>query len=354
MKKTATISGGILLLAIICTLALPVSAAAVRLKDLASVKGVRQNQLVGYGLVVGLSGTGDTNNAAFTSQGLINMMENMGVHISREKIRVRNVAGVMVTAQLPPFVKIGQAIDITISSLGDASSLQGGTLIITPLKGLDDQVYAVAQGPVSIGGFQVSRAQNISGQKNHLTVARIPNGASVEREVPVTFAGRDEIILSLDSHDFTTVARMTNVINGFLGGRYARAQDGATVHVMVPEAYQHNEVALLAALENLEVIPDSPARVVLDERTGTVVMGGNVRIGQLMLSHGNLSLQITPEPVELRKGRPGDRLITLPAGATIGEIARALNSVGASPRDLVAIFLSIKAAGALQAELQII
>lgn len=354
MRIRTTAYGNLILMAFVITLCLPSGAGAVRLKDLASVKGVRQNQLVGYGLVVGLSGTGDGNNAAFTSQGLINMMENMGVQISRENVRVRNVAGVMVTAQLPAFVKVGQTIDITISSLGDASSLQGGTLIVTPLKGLDGQVYAVAQGPISIGGFPVNGGQNTGGQKNHLTVARIPNGASVEREVPVSFAGREEIALSLDSPDFTTVARMVNVINAFLGEGYARAQDGATVQVRIPEAYQRNEVALLAALENLEVAPDSPARVVLDERTGTVVMGGNVRIARLMLSHGNLSLQITPTDQEQMEGRAGDRLITLPEGATIGDIARALNAVGASPRELVAIFLSIKAAGALQAELQII
>jgi flagellar P-ring protein FlgI len=352
MRTTATIYGNFLLLAFIFSLCLPAQAEATRLKDLASVKGVRHNQLVGYGLVVGLSGTGDGNNAAFTTQGIINMMENMGVHLSRENFRVRNVAGVMITATLPPFVKIGQTIDVTISSLGDATSLQGGTLVVTPLKGLDGQVYAMAQGPISIGGFPVNGGQSL--QKNHMTVARIPNGASVEREVAVAFAGKEEITLSLDRPDFTTVARMVSVINGFLAGSYAQARDGATVRITVPEFYRHNEVGLLAALENLEVTPDSRARVILDERTGTIVMGGDVRITRLALSHGNLSLQITPAAADLARGLEGDRLITLQAGTTIAELARALNSIGASPQDLVAIFQSIKAAGALQAELEII
>jgi flagellar P-ring protein FlgI len=355
MKRLTTIHGYLIFLALVLSLGLPATTAAARLKDLASVKGVRQNQLVGYGLVVGLSGTGDGNNSAFTSQSFVNMMESMGVHVSRENLRLRNVAGVMVTAKLPPFAKIGQNIDLTISSLGDATSLQGGTLVATPLKGLDGQIYAMAQGPVSIGGFPVIGGALLPGaQRNHLTVARIPSGASVEREVPVSFAGKEEIAISLDAPDFTTVTRMVRVINGFLSGSYARAQDGATVQVRIPEAYRDNEVALLAALEKLEVTPDGPARIILDERTGTVVMGGDVRIARLVLSHGNLSLQITPEASEPVAGRQGDRLITLREGTTIGEVARALNSVGASPQDLVAIFLSIKAAGALQAELEII
>jgi flagellar P-ring protein precursor FlgI len=353
--KYRSIRRHLLLPTIALILALPLTAEAARLKDLASVKGVRQNQLVGYGLVVGLDGTGDGNNASFTTQGLINMMENMGVHVSRESIRVKNVAGVMVTAKLPPFVKMGQAIDITVSSLGDASSLQGGTLVAAPLKGLDGKVYAVAQGPISIGGFPLSGSQPAGRQKNHLTVARVPDGATVEREVPVSFSGKEEIALSLHAPDFTTVARMVSVVNGFLGGSYARAQDGSTVQVSVPEPYQQNEIALLAALENLELTPDGPARIVLDERTGTIVMGENVRVARLALSHGNLSLQIDPDSGEKQQdGRDGDRIITLREGTTIGEVARALNSVGASPQDLSAIFQSIKAAGALQAELEII
>ncbi|MDA8163832.1 MAG: flagellar basal body P-ring protein FlgI [Desulfobacteraceae bacterium] len=342
------------LAAIAALLLLPPAAEATRLKDLATVKGVRQNQLVGYGLVVGLQGTGDGNNASFTTQGLINMMESMGVHVSQSSIRVKNVAGVMVTANLPPFVKVGQPIDITVSSLGDATSLQGGTLVVTPLKGLDGQVYAMAQGPISIGGFPLARVPG-NQQKNQLTVARVPGGATVEREVPVSFQGKGEIALSLESEDFTTAARAVKAINRSLGGKYARAEDGATIQVSVPESYRQNEVALLAALENVEVTPDVPAKIVLDERTGTIVMGENVRVSSLAVSHGNLSLQITPGPVSAQKGsRLGDRVVTLGEGATIGDVARALNSIGASPQDLIAIFQAIKAAGALQADLEII
>jgi flagellar P-ring protein precursor FlgI len=350
-------------------------AEAVRLKDLASVKGVRDNQLVGYGLVVGLNGTGDGNNAAFTTKGLANILKNMGVKIDPQTLKVKNVASVMVTAKLPPFVKVGQGIDVILSSVGDATSLQGGTLVATPLKGLDNKVYAIAQGPMSIGGFEVEGA--IAGrQKNHLTVARIPNGASVEREVPFSFVNKEEISISLDRPDFTTISRMVEEIDRFLGGSFARARDGATVDIEVPENYRQQEVSFLAALENLEITPDIPAKVVLDERTGTIVMGENVQISQLALSHGNLSLQVraaksrsptkeelleSPATEELLLGREsvttgavGHRLVTIPEGTSLGEVVRALNSVGVAPRDLIAIFQSIKASGALQAELEII
>ncbi len=330
---------------------------AVRLKDLASVKGVRSNQLIGYGLVVGLDGTGDGNNATFTTQSLINMMENMGIHVDRDKIKVKNVASVMVTANLPAFVKVGQTIDVTVSSLGDASSLQGGTLIATPLKGLDKQVYAIGQGPVSIGGFAAAGAA-AGTQKNHPTVARIPNGATVEREVPVSFTAKPAVTISLDSPDFTTVTRIVRAVDALLDGRYAQAVDGGTVEISIPDFYKQQEIALLAAIENIDIVPDAPARVVLDERTGTVVMGENVRISQLALSHGNLSLQITPRlqqgTEEIITGQSGDRLIGMGAGATLGEVVRALNSVGVAPRDLIAIFQSIKASGSLQADLEII
>jgi len=327
-----------------------------RLKDMASVKGVRSNQLVGYGIVVGLNGTGDGNNAGFTTQGLTNILNNLGIKVDAENIKVKNVASVMVTAKLPAFAKAGQNIDVTLSSLGDATSLVGGTLLTTPLKGLDNNVYAIAQGPVSLGGLSAGNAA--PGQKNHLTVARIPNGASVEREVPMTFANKEQITISLDAPDFTTISRMSKAIDSFLGGSYAKAKDGATVEITVPEKYRNQEVALLAAVENLEINPDLPARVVLDERTGTVVMGENVRINQLALSHGNLSLQITPPqagtPPEALPIKAGQKLVTLQPGVTLGEVVRALNSVGVAPRELIAIFHSIKASGAMQAELEII
>jgi flagellar P-ring protein precursor FlgI len=330
----------------------PSFAGAIRIKDIASVKGVRENQLTGYGLVVGLKGTGDGSNASFTIQGLANMLENMGIHINRDNLTVKNVAGVVINAKLPPFVKIGQTFDVIVSSAGDASSLQGGTLIAAPLKGLDGKIYAMAQGPLSVGGFE-SGTPAAGAQKNHLTVARIPSGATVEREVPVSFAGKENITLSLDTPDFTTMSRLVSSIDSLLKGPYSNAKDGATVEITIPEHFKNNEIALLAAVENLEIIPDSPARVILDERTGTVVMGKDVRISRLALSHGNLSLQIGGEAQVLSADQPG-RLVPVNDGATLGDVVRALNSIGVSTRDLIAIFQSIKASGALQAELEII
>ncbi len=337
-------------------------AEAARVKDLASIKGVRNNQLIGYGLVVGLNGTGDGRQASFTIQGLKNMLENMGIHVDEGSIKVKNTAGVVVSAVLPPFVKVGQTIDVTISSLGDCSSLEGGTLLVTPLKGLDGKVYAIAQGAVSIGGFETPAS--FGSRKTHLTVARIPSGATIEKEVPVSFAGKQEITISLNIPDFTTVSRMVDAIDSFLGGEYAEALDGATVVIGIPEHYAKKEVALLSALENIHITPDGPAKVVMDERTGTVVMGKNVKITQLALSHGNLSLQVSPQ----QRGTPPsfidnenisardeeNRLVKMAEGATLGEVVRALNSVGVTPRDLIAILQSIKASGALQAELEII
>ncbi len=364
---------------IVTLIAWATQAQAVRVKDLASVKGVRGNQLVGYGLVVGLNGTGDGNKAAFTTQGLANMLKNVGMTVNENDLKVKNVAGVMITATLPPFIKAGQALDVTLSSLGDASSLQGGTLVATPLKGLDEEIYAIAQGPVSIGGFKTSGQAPDGSQDNHLTVARIPEGATVEKEVPVSFGGKNEITLSLNAPDFTTVSRLTTAINAFLGGPFAKSTDGATVTVAVPSDYRQQEISLLAALENLDISPDSIAKVVVDERTGTIVMGENVRINQLALSHGNLSIQVSADPNQavgkemvgkimtddmVRKmtdeiaakngNRKDNKLVKLSPGVTLGELVRALNSVGAAPRDLIAIFQAIKAAGAMQAELTII
>ncbi len=375
--------GKFITLAAVIFLALPTPARAVRIKDLASVKGVRGNQLVGYGLVVGLAGTGDGNKSPFTTQALANMLKNVGMTVNEADLKVKNVAGVMVTATLPPFVKPGQNIDVVLSSLGDASSLQGGTLVATPLKGLDDQVYALAQGPVSIGGIKAAGPAGAGaaaggGQANHLTVARIPEGASVEKEVPMPFGDKNEITLSLNSPDFTTVNRLAKAINTALGGSYARAEDGATVRVAVPGQYRQREVALMARLEDLDVTPDSIAKVVVDERTGTIVMGENVRIGELALSHGTLSIQVSADPTQppgkdllgkelttdrfrklneelaAQSGGKTNKLIKLSPGVTLAELVRALNSVGAAPQDLIAIFQAIKAAGAMQAELQII
>ncbi len=339
------------------------AAEAARLKDLASVKGVRDNQLIGYGLVVGLNGTGDGNKSPFTSQALVNMLENMGVHVNREDLKVKNVAAVLVTAKLPAFVKIGQNIDINLSSLGDASSLAGGTLIATPLKGLDGKIYAMGQGPLSIGGFELRGGVNRNSQKNHVTVARIPGGATVEREVPFSLQTKKELAIHLNNPDFTTMSRVVGAVDALLGGSYAKAKDSATVAITVPPRFMDNQVTLMAALENLDITPDSQAKIIIDERTGTVVMGENVTIAEVAVAHGNLSVQVTPAPGQARSQEDNrnitardteNLLVQLDTGVTLGEVVRALNSVGVTTRDLIAIFQSMKASGAIKAELQII
>lgn len=335
---------------ILLSLILASPSQAVRLKDMASVKGVRHNQLVGYGLVVGLDGTGDGSKAPFTSQAMINMLEHMGVHINPADLKVKNVAGVLITADLPPFVKVGQTIDVTVSSLGDSTSLAGGTLVATPLKGLDNKIYAMAQGPVSIGGFEPKSGGSQNVQANHLTVARVPDGATVEREVPIALAGKDEFSIHLNKPDFTTMSRVVEAVDGLLSGSYAKAVDGGTVTIKVPETFAGQQVALLASLENLEITPDQAARIIIDERTGTVVMGSDVRIKEVAVAHGNLSVQVAATPEQ----QAGDKLMHLAAGVTLGEVVKALNSVGVSTRDLIAIFQSMKASGAIQADLQII
>ena len=357
VSRTTLLFVGALMLGLLVNVGL---AHAVRLKDLATVKGVRNNQLVGYGIVVGLNGTGDGNKAAFTGQGLTNMLNNLGVKVDPDATKVKNIASVMVTATLPPFFKAGQSIDVTLSSVGDATSLQGGTLLVTPLKGLDNNIYAMAQGPISTGGGSDGGAA--TQKKGHLTVARITNGASVEREVPMSFANKESITISLASPDFTTISLMKTAIDTYLGGAYATAKDAASVDVAVPAKYKAQEVALLAALENIEINPEHRARVVLNERTGTVVMGDNVTLNQFALSHGNLSLQVKPPPqpgssaanAPVDAVKVGQKVVTLQPGVTLGEVVRALNSVGVAPRELIAIFQAIKAAGALQAELEII
>jgi len=342
-----------------------------RIKDLVTVEGVRANQLVGYGLVVGLKGTGDGDQTKFTVQSVVNMLERFGIRVPRAQVKLKNVAAVMVTAELPPFVKPGQRIDVLVSSIGDAKSLQGGTLLLTPLRGPDGKVYALAQGPVSIGGFGAAGA-GAAVQVNHPTVGRVPNGAVVERAVPVNLNGRDHLLLSFRVTDFTTVSRAVSAINAALHGPYASALDGRTLRLTVPPAFRGRVVELLARVGELEVEPDMPARVVIDERTGTVVMGENVRISRVAVAHGNLSVEIreTPQVVQpqpfaggqtavvprtqIRAREQKARVVVLEEGASIGELVRALNAVGATPRDLIAVLQAIKAAGALQAELVII
>jgi flagellar P-ring protein FlgI len=348
-------------------------AGAVRIKDIADIKGVRQNQLVGYGLVVGLEGTGDSDDAIFTLQSMASLLEKMGVTVNPEAIEVKNVAAVMVTADLPPFAGSGGRIDALVSSIGDAKSLQGGMLLFTPLKAADGKVYAVAQGPVSTGGFVVGSAAGSGVQKNFPTVARVVNGALIEKEIPSNFNEKDALTLHLRSPDFTTASRVAQAINIAFYDQIARTRDAGTVEVNVPAKYKGNTVALVTAIESLGVTPDSVSKVIINERTGTVIMGEGVRISTIAIAHGNLSIQVreTPQVSQpLPFSRGGQTVVTpdsqvlveegknplflVESGVSIGEVVKALNALGVTPRDLISIFQALKAAGALQAELEII
>lgn len=357
---------------LILCLIFPVAAHATRIKDIASFDGVRENQLVGYGLVVGLNGSGDADQTKFQTQSLVNMLERMGITINRADVKVKNVAAVMVTATLPPFSKQGSKIDALVSSLGDAKSIAGGTLVMTPLKGADGQVYAVAQGGVITNAFSYG-GQASSAQKNHPTAGRIPDGALVERELPNVLAERTQLKLNLQKPDFTTAARIVATINEKFKSQVAASVDPGSLVIGIPAGYQGRTVEFVAELERLEVRPDSIARVVMNERTGTIVMGENVRIASVAVSHGNLTLLIreTPQVSQPAPLSPGGETRVVPRtelkvkeetgglalvreGATIGDVIKALNAMGVTPRDLIGIMQSIKAAGALQAELVII
>jgi len=348
------------------------SASATRIKDIASFDGVRDNQLIGYGLVVGLNGSGDSDQTKFPVQSLVNMLERMGVTVSRSDIKVKNVAAVMVTATLPPFAKQGASLDVLVSSMGDSNSLSGGTLLLAPLKGADGQIYAVAQGAISTNAFSYG-GQAASTQKNHPTAGRIPGGALVEREIPNVLAGRSTLKLNLRQPDFTTATRITKVINDKFKTAPASNSDPGSVLLTIPPEYQGRTVAFVADLERLEVSPDNSAKVVLNERTGTIVMGERVRLATVAVSHGNLTLDIKETP-EVSQPTPfsstgktevaprtsitvhegGGGLAVVDAGASIGDVVRALNALGVTPRDLIGIMQAIKAAGALNAELLII
>ena len=342
-----------------------------RIKDLTELKGVRDNQLVGYGLVVGLNDTGDSSNNGLTMQTVANMMEHLGVNLDRDDLDVANVAAVMVTAKLPPFAKVGTEIDALVSSLGDAESLSGGTLLRTPLLGPDDTVYAVAQGPVIIGGISLSgNAAEV--EKNHPTVGRIPDGALVEQEVPFALPRDGQYVLHLREADFTTVTRMQKVVNSSFKEDIARARDSKSLEVRLPKAFASRPVQFLSSLESLRVQPDSKARIVVNERTGTIVMGAEVRLSTVAVAHGNIKLSIKesaavsqPQPfsqgetvaipeTELDFEEEDARFMVMEKGVSIGDVASALNTIGVTPRDVITIFQAIKAAGALQAELVIL
>jgi len=343
----------------------------VRVKDIASFEGVRNNQLIGYGVVVGLEGTGDTTQNKFTFQSIANMLEKMGLKLDPDAFQMRNTAAVAVTATLPPFARIGSSIDVTVSSLGSAKSLQGGILLITPLKAADGNVYAVAQGPLSIGGYNAQQG-GTGIRKNHPTVGRIPNGALVEQEVPFAFTTQRYFTLVMHQSDFTTTTRVVNSINKAFGD-VAAAIDSRTVKIMIPDKFTQNKVLMASMLENLVVAPDVKAKVVVNERTGTIVFGENVKISKVALAHGNMTVTIKTD-YEISQPQPfspqGETVVVPETETTVREeearftvmeetpqisdVVKTLNSLGATPRDIIAILQAMKSAGALQAELEVI
>jgi flagellar P-ring protein precursor FlgI len=342
-----------------------------RIKDLANIEGVRQNQLIGYGLVVGLNGTGDTlNNIPFTRQSLQAMLERLGVNIRGQTLRTGNVAAVMVTANLPAFGTQGSRIDVTVSALGDAKSLQGGTLLVTPLLGADGNVYAVAQGSLAIGGFQAEgdAAKIVRGVP---TVGRISNGAIIEREIDFALNRLNQVRLALRNADFTTAKRIAAAINDFIGVSTAEPLDSSTVQVNVPKQYLGNVVSLLTEIEQLQIEPDLPAKIVIDERSGIIVMGRDVRVSTVAVAQGNLTVTITEtpqvsQPAPLSRGRTrvvprtsvgvqedGKKLAVVREGVSLQQLVDGLNALGIGPRDLISILQAIKAAGAIQADIEV-
>ena len=342
-----------------------------RIKDLASIEGVRQNQLIGYGLVVGLNGTGDTlNNIPFTKQSLQAMLERLGVNIRGAQIRTGNVAAVMVTANLPPFGTQGTRIDVTVSALGDAKSLQGGTLLVTPLLGADGNVYAVGQGSVAIGGFQAEgeAAKIVRGVP---TVGRIANGAIVEREIDFALNRLNQLRLALRNADFTTAKRIAGAINDFIGAPTAEPLDPATVQITIPKRFHGNVVALLTEIEQLQIEPDLAAKIVIDERSGVIVMGRDVRVSMVAVAQGNLTVTISEAPQVSQPGpfsrgetrvvprtsigvkEEGKKLAVVREGVSLQQLVDGLNALGIGPRDLIAILQAIKAAGAIQADIEV-
>lgn len=342
---------------------------AVRLKDIANVRGVRDNQLIGYGLVVGLKGTGDSK-SEFTNKSMKRMLEKMGIKVDDEQVAKKNVAAVLITATLPPFARAGNRMDITVSSIGDSSSLEGGILVQSPLKAADQTVYAVAQGAISVGK---------SGKSGHSTVGYVTSGALIEKDIQQeNFTNRKMYRLTLHNPDITTVARITQTINMDLGGKYATPIDPATVDVVVPFAFEGKGVELLATIESLNVEPDTKAKVVINEKSGTVIIGENVRISTVAISHGDINLKVgaatpqapptpvpaaplpTQEPVPMRTpaslGSNGSKqnVKLLSESVSVGELVESLNQLGISPKDLIIILQNVKASGALQGELEIL
>ena len=345
-----------------------------RIKDIVDFEGVRDNLLVGYGLVVGLNGTGDgLGSAIFTKESLIGMLERLGVNARDNSLDTKNVAAVMVTAKLPPFLRQGSNIDITVSSLGDATNLLGGTLLVTPLLAADGEVYAVAQGNLQVGGFS-AQGDAASTVKGVPTSARIPNGAIIEREVPFKLASLKRVRLSLRNPDFTTARRISRAVNAFVGLPTSRVTDPATVEVVIPDNYKNQVIDLLTDIEQLLVEPDQIAKIVIDEQSGIIVMGENVRISTVAIAQGNLTIRITENPevsqplpfsntgtttevprTKIEVTEDEDKKLTLLANSvTLQELVNGINALGIGPRDMISILQAIKAAGAMQAEIEVL
>ena len=342
-----------------------------RIKDLANIEGVRQNQLIGYGLVVGLNGTGDTlNNIPFTKQSLQAMLERLGVNVRGQTIRTGNIAAVMVTANLPPFGTQGTRIDVTVSALGDSKSLQGGTLLVTPLMGADGNVYAVAQGSLAIGGFEAQgeAAKIVRGVP---TVGRIANGAIIEREIEFALNKLNQVRLALRNADFTTAKRIASAVNDYIGAPVAEPLDPSTVQISLTQKSTGNVVALLTEIEQLQVDPDIAAKVIIDERSGIIVLGRDVRVSTVAVAQGNLTVTISEapqvsQPQPFARGQTvvaprsrvgvsedGKGLALVREGVSLQQLVDGLNALGIGPRDLIAILQAIKAAGAIQADIEV-
>jgi flagellar P-ring protein FlgI len=342
-----------------------------RIKDLANIEGVRQNQLIGYGLVVGLNGTGDTlNNIPFTKQSLQAMLERMGVNIRGANIRTGNVAAVMVTGNLPAFSTQGTRMDVTVSALGDSKSLMGGTLLVTPLLAADGNVYAVAQGSLAIGGFS-AQGDAASITRGVPTVGRIANGAIIEREIDFALNRLPNVRLALRNADFTTAKRIASAVNDYLGTRSAEPVDPSTVTLSVPAEFKGNVVALLTEIEQLQVEPDQAAKIVIDERSGIIVMGRDVRVATVAIAQGNLTITVSEapqvsQPNPLSRGRTvvvprsqvgvqedGKKLAVVKNGVSLQQLVDGLNALGIGPRDMIAILQAIKAVGAIEADIEV-
>jgi len=361
----------------VCVFLIAASAAAQasRIKDVAKLEGMTDTQIIGYGLVVGLKGTGDGPRTQFTTQSVVNMLRNTGIEVPRERIQVRNVAAVMVTSKLVPFMKRGSTLDVTVSSIGDAKSLEGGTLLMSPLQATDGEIYALAQGALSIGGInKEGPGGRATFQKNHTLVGEIPNGAIIQKEAPGGAMTSEELRISLSNPDFSSAVAMAKAINASYNKPIAVAQDPVTVEVKVPDEFKDRRMEFIAEVENLDFLVSTIAKVVLNEKTGTVIAGGNVSISEVAVSQGSITIQVrnnqqaqvstaaapfggttqqtaSSQSEDIKVDEPKAEMKVLPGSSNVADLAKSLNTLGVSPRDIIAIFQAIKRAGALNAEL---